>query len=265
MYLYSNVFSGGQSFHKVTFFETVCKLPKEPVLHSASQGSSAIMVITHVANPIKIAWGEMSVHCSHFTLQSVVNSVRKLHPATFPSFWKGGSWWSARNMQSYQYNSCRLGVQKNRYFPSQGKLAFGIGTLDYLSTQAHLYNEKQLPCKAIKCCVPFPGEGLLDEAFHQVGHRAICLLRMHGRQAVNLVERKPRSPGPDFLYRPSLKVHLQAPEGVFPSSRCQLCFLRKLGAGRYLFFSTLLELSDLWSELLAHHFEYFSFLSSIIM
>ena len=105
MYLYSNEFTGGQSFHKVTFFETVCKLPKEPVLHSASQGSSAIMVITHVANPIKIAWGEMSVHCSHFTLQSVVNSVRKLHPATFPSFWKGGSWWSARNMQSYQYNS----------------------------------------------------------------------------------------------------------------------------------------------------------------
>ena len=104
---------------------------------------------------------------------------------------------------------------KNRYFPSQGKLAFGIGTLDYLSTQAHLYNEKQLPCKAIKCCVPFPGEGLLDEAFNQVGHRAICLLRMHGRQAVNLVERKPCSPGPDFLYRPSLKVHLQAPGGCF--------------------------------------------------
>ena len=176
MYLYSDEFTGGRSFHKVTFFEAVYKLPKELVLHSASQCSSAIMVITHIANPIKIAWGEMSVHCSHFTLQSVVNSVRKLHPATFPSFWKRGSWWSARNMQSYQYNSCRLGVQKNRYFPSQGKLAFGIGTLDYLSTQAHLYNEKQLPCKAIKCCVPFPGEGLPDEAFNQVDHRAICLL-----------------------------------------------------------------------------------------
>lgn len=203
MHLSSDAFTGGRSFHKVTFFEAVCKLPKEPVLHSASPGSSAIMAITHIANPIKIAWGEMSVHCSHFTLQSVVNSVRKLHPATFPSFWKGGSWWSARNMQSYQYNSCRLGVQKHGYFPSQGKLAFGIGTLDYLSTQAHLYNEKQLPWNAIKCCVPFPGEGLPDEAFNQVGHRAICLLHMHGRQAVKLAERKPRRPGPDFLYRPS--------------------------------------------------------------
>lgn len=177
MYLYSNEFIGGQTFQKMTFFEAVCKYPKKLVLHSASQGSSAIMVIIHVANPIKMAWGRMSIHCSHFTLQSVVNSVRKLYAATFPSSWKGDPWWSARNIHTYQYNSCCLGF-KTRYFPSQGKLAFGIETLDYLSTQAHLYNEKQLPWKAIKCCIQFPGACLPDAAFNQLGHRAICLLCM---------------------------------------------------------------------------------------
>lgn len=176
MYLYSNEFTGGRVFRKMTFFEAVCKSPKKLALRSTSQGSSAIMIITHIANPIKTAQGKMSIHCSHFAWQSVVNSVRKLHPATFPSPWKGGPWWSARNTQTYQYNSCCLGVQNNRYFPSQGKLAFGIGTLDYLSTQAHLYNEKQLPWKAIKCCTQFPGACPPDAAFNRVGHGAICLL-----------------------------------------------------------------------------------------
>lgn len=34
--------------------------------------------VVHAADPIKIAWGKMSIHCSRFTLQSVVNSVGKL-------------------------------------------------------------------------------------------------------------------------------------------------------------------------------------------
>ena len=53
MYLYSDEFTGGRSFHKVTFFEAVYKLPEELVLRSASQGSSAITVTTHIATQLR--------------------------------------------------------------------------------------------------------------------------------------------------------------------------------------------------------------------
>lgn len=54
------------------------------------KASSAIVVITQVANPIKTSPGKMILHYSHFTGGSVVNSVRKLHWTTFPSCWKKG-------------------------------------------------------------------------------------------------------------------------------------------------------------------------------
>lgn len=54
---------------------------------------------------------------------------------------------------------------------------------------------------------------------------------------MKLVQKKPSSPGLDFSPQGFLdkvpKVCLQAVEGVFPSSRRQLCFLRKLRSGRW--------------------------------
>lgn len=86
----------------------------------------------------------MIIHCGNFTLESVVNSVRKLHLATFPFPWKG--------RLGGQPETCKpiniihvAGGSKTQAFPSQGELAFGTSTLGYFSTQAHLYNEKQLP------------------------------------------------------------------------------------------------------------------------
>lgn len=135
---------------------------------------------------------------------------------------------------------------KNRDFPSQSKLAFGIGTLDYLSTQAHLYNEKQLPWKAIKCCIQLPGACLPDEAFNQVGPRAICLLCSWGG-SLKPVQKKPSSPGLDFLHKAlwaKSQRSIFRPWMVVPSSRSQLCFLRKPRSGRCLCSHTLPELSD---------------------
>lgn len=59
MYLSWNKFNGTWPFQKMTFFEVSCKMPKKLVCHSASQGSSAMMVIINVAKPIKRAleWG----------------------------------------------------------------------------------------------------------------------------------------------------------------------------------------------------------------
>lgn len=108
---------------------------------------------------------KMTVHSSHFTLQSVVNSVRKCHLTTFPSSWKKGCLRVSQKMKTY---CCFRGFKKeSKHFPIEAKLAFGTEVLDYFPSKTHLYNEKQRTWKAIKYCIQFPGSCLHDEAFNQ--------------------------------------------------------------------------------------------------
>lgn len=130
------------------------------------------------------------------------------------------------------------------HFPSQGKLAFGKGTPDYLSMQALPYGEKQQPWKAVTHCLRFPGVfGLMKHFIKSIERLVSCRSGQgshgEGGMGVAFAGSWKKSSRPELNFPPAKSPKSPSGRQGAPASTEVRSALRKVRPKRCLFVQTL--------------------------